>query len=332
MINWLIVGTGDIVRKRVIPALDAEPHSRIAGICSLLSKRPEGIAEKYKARAYTDFNKALEDREIDAVYIATPVFLHVPQAIQAIEAGKHVIVEKPMGISYAQACELVKRAKSAKTKCAVAYYRRFYPRYHMVKEMLKKGQFGKVILVRMTYFSWFNPAKEDPKYWRVVPEKSGGGPLSDMGTHMFDIMIGLLGMPEKVFAKVETLIHTYKAEDSAVVIMDYEKGAQVIANFNWNSKIWSHEFEIVGTEAKIKWHPYDGPKILKTVGRDTEEIELPNHENVHYPLIEDFVSSVIEGRHPEVSLEEAAKTNLLLDAIYMSARESREVTLIEIGK
>jgi len=328
--NWLVVGLGDIAKKRIIPALDAEPRSSIKAVCDLVTKLAEEIAQKYQGRAYTDLNQALKDSDVEAVYISTPVFLHVPHAIQALEAGKHVLVEKPVGISYSQTCELVKVAKNSKGRCACAYFRRFYPRYRMAKEMLQKGEFGQVVLIRMTYFSWFNPAKDDPKYWRVVPEKSGGGPLSDMGTHMFDVMIGLFGLPVSVFAKVAILIHSYKVEDSSVVIMNYDNGIQVIASFHWNSCTWSHEFEIIGTEAKIKWHPYDGPKILKTVGRDIQEIEMPNHENVHYPLIEEFVSSIIEAREAQVSVEEAAKTNLLLDAIYLSARESREITLTEI--
>ena len=330
MINWLVVGAGDIARKRVIPALAAESRSKIAAVCDLVPERAAEVAREHGARACTDYEQALEDGEIGAVYIATPVFLHVPQAIAALQAGKHVLVEKPVGLSYAQACELGEVAQNATGFCAVAYFRRLYPRYRMAQEMLAKGEFGQVVLVRLTYFSWFDPAPDDPKYWRVIPEKSGGGPLADMGTHMFDAMIGLLGLPARVVAKVATLTHSYAVEDSAAAIMEFASGAQVIASFNWNSRTWSHEFEIVGTEAKIKWHPYDGPTVMETVGREIEEIELPNHPNVHYPLIEDFVSCVLEGRQPQVCVAEAAQTNLLLDAIWRSAQEGREVLLKEI--
>ena len=330
MVNWLIVGAGDIAKKRIVPALDSEPRCRIVAVCDLAEERAKEIAVAHDARVYTDLARALEDRDAEAVYIATPVYLHCPQAIQALKAGKHVLVEKPLALSYPDARALVDVARHAKGKCAVAYFRRFSPRYTMAREMLQREEFGQVVLIRMTYFSWFNPQKDDPKYWRVVPEKSGGGPLSDMGTHMFDAMIGLLGLPETVFANVATITHSYKAEDSSVAIMNYKRGTQVIASFHWNSLTWSHEFEIIGTKAKVKWHPYDGPKIVKTVGRDIREIDLPNHENVHYPLIEEFVSSVLEDRQPAVSPEEAAKTNRLLDAIYLSSREGRAVKIAEI--
>ena len=100
---------------------------------------------------------------------------------------------------------------------------------------------------------------------------------------------------------------------------------------NWNSRTWSHEFEIIGTAAKVKWHPYDSDSVVKTVGRDIKEIETPNAANVHYPLIEDFVSAVEEGRAPAISAVEAAKTNLLLDAVYRSAQANIEVAVAAAG-
>jgi len=328
--NWLIVGAGDIVHKRVGPAIAAEPRSRIVAVCDVVQQHAEDTARQYDARAYTDLGEALQDGDVEAVYVATPVFLHVPLAVQALQAGKHALVEKPVGVSYAQACELVEAAQAADGTCGVSYYRRFYPRYEMAEQMLDAGEFGQVVLIRLHYFTWFGPTADDPKAWRLTFDKSGGGVLPDMGSHMFDVMIGLFGLPARVYGKVATQTHAMEVEDSAVMVMEYEDGPQVIASFNWNSKTWSHEFEIIGTEAKVKWHPYDGPTVLKTVGRDIQDLASPNQENIHYPVIEDFVSAVEEGRLPRVTAEEAAKTNLLLDAIYLSARENREVALSEI--
>ena len=327
--NWLLLGAGDISKKRVLPALVAEPRSEVVAVCDLDEGRAKNMAGRCEAKVFTDYAVALADSGADAVYVATPIFLHVPHAIQALAAGKHALVEKPVGVNYAQAKELVAAGEKSDRKCGVSYFRRFAPKYAMAEEMLKAGEFGRIVLVRVTYFSWFNPTKDDPKYWRVVPEKSGGGPLSDMGTHMFDVLIGLFGLPEKVYAKVGTITHDYAVEDSATAIMTLAGGAQVICSFNWNSKTWSHEFEIIGTEAKVKWHPYDSNSVVKTVGRDIREIDTPNHENVHYPLLVDFVSAVLDDREPKITAAEAAKTNLLLDAVYRSARENAEVKVTE---
>ena len=327
MMKWLLLGAGDIANKRILPALVAEPRSEVIAICDLNEDRARNMAEQYAAEAFTDYAQALSQSAADAVYVATPIFLHVPHAKMAMEAGKHVLVEKPMALNYTEARELAAAADEHNRTCGVSYFRRFTPKYALAKEMLKAGEFGQVVLIRMTYFSWFAPQKNDPKYWRVIPDKSGGGPLSDIGTHMFDILIGLFGLPEKVYAKAVTLTHDYTVEDSASAIMTMPGGAQVVCSFNWNSKTWSHEFEIVGTEAKVKWHPYDSDSVVKTVGRDIREIATPNHENAHFPLIEDFVSAVDEARAPAITATEAAKTNLLLDAVYRSARQNTEVEI-----
>ena len=328
--KWLVVGAGDIAGKRIVPALIEEPRSEVTAVCDLDEGRAKELAAGCGARVFTDYARALADPDVESVYICTPVFLHTPMAVAALEAGRHVIVEKPPALNSAEAQMLVNAAAASGRKCAVAYFRRLFPKYAMAREMIEAGEFGRIALIRLTYFSWFNPAPDDPKRWRVLPERSGGGPVSDMGTHMFDVMIGLLGVPESICARAETLTHDYDAEDSCVAIFKMPDGAQGLASFHWNSKTWSHEFEIIGAEAKLKWHPYDDDSVLKTVGRDIQSIEIPNPPNVHYPLIHDFVSAVEEGRDPVVTPAEAARTTLLIDALYRSAREGREVRLSEM--
>ena len=325
-LNWLLVGAGDIANKRVAPALAGTDGSTLYAVCDNVRDRAESVAAEHAAPSvYDDYKKALLDCAVDAVYIATPVSLHVPMALAALNAGKHVLVEKPLGLSNADVADLVAAEKATPLATGCAYYRRFYPGYKMLKDMIANGEFGKIVLVRMAYFAYFDPAADDPKYWRVIREKSGGGPISDMGTHMFDLMIGLLGLPEAVQAMTATLDRGWDVEDSSAMLMRLKGGAPVTASFHWNSKTWTHMFEIVGSEAKVLWQPYDSGKIVKTVGRDTTEIDLPPAENVHQPLIEDFVAAVREGRKPLVSFTEAAKTNRLIDAVYRSSDERREL-------
>jgi len=327
-VRWLLVGTGDIAVKRVAPALATTAPGQLVGVCDIVPDRAEKVGREHGAKeCFTDLGEALSATSANAVYLATPVFLHAAQAAQVLAADKHVLVEKPLGVSAADAQQAVQAAEGRDLRAGCAYFRRCFPRYDLAKTMLEQGEFGRLVLVRMTYFSWFNPDPDDPKYWRVVKSKGGGGPLADMATHMFDVMIGLLGMPKKVYAKAKTLVQPYEAEDSSVLLMEYEDGADVVATFHWNSKTWSHEFEVIGTEAKVKWHPYDTGKVVKTVGRRIDELDLPNAENVHAPLVKDFVDAVVDGRPPLVPLEEAAKTNALLDAVYRSAEAGEEVEL-----
>jgi len=328
-VNWLLVGAGDIARKRVAPALRDAANSELAAICDVREDVARELANDLSVdEVFADFDAALANSSADAVYVATPVGLHTELAVRALEAGKHVLVEKPLGLSGADCERAVDAAEVTDRVAGCAYFRRLSPRYIHAKEMLERGEFGQVVAVRMTYFTWFNPEPDDPKYWRVIRSKSGGGILSDMGTHMFDVLIGLFGMPVSVFAKCDNLVHQWDVEDTGTMVMELANGAHVSASFNWNSKTWRHEFEVVGTEAKIDWLPYDAGPVVKTVGRDIQNVDLPNPENVHLPLVEDFVRALQENRAPCCPLAEAAKTNRLLDAVYQSAEKN---TLVECG-
>jgi len=324
-LKWLLAGAGDISRKRAAPALQAAKGSRIIAVCDPDERRASDLARDFDVEAvYRDYGEALRRSGANAAYIATPVGLHVPMTIDALRSGCHTLVEKPLGLTYEDALSAVEAARDAGLVSGCAYFRRFYPAYRRTAEMLERGVFGKVTHIRLSYFSWFNPAPDDPKYWRVVRARSGGGPLADMGTHMFDVLIGLFGLPERVSAMVAAQDRDWDVEDGSAIIMRFPGGALATAAIHWNSKTWNHAFEIVGTEARALWQPYDNGKMIVAIGRDTEEIQLQPAENVHLPLIEDFVAAVRERRSPAITLAEAAKTNRLLDAVYQSAREGRE--------
>lgn len=325
-VDWLLVGAGDIASKRVASALTSAKGSRLVAICDPMAERAQALGARFGVQhAYSDLDSALEQSGANAVYIATPVDLHIPQAVAALDAGKHVLVEKPLGLNSEQCSVVTARVIEKGLVTGCSYFRRCYPSFSYTRDILARAEIGQLVHVRMTYHSWVNPPSGDSKHWRVVKNKSGGGPLYDMGSHMLDAMIGLLGMPRVIYAKMARLTHRYEVEDSATVLMELENGAGVVGSFHWNSKTWSHVFEIVGTEGRVAWSPYDSGKLLKTVGSNTIEVSLPNAENVHLPLVEDFVAAIRKGREPVDPFAEAAKTNLVLGAIYESAQSGKEV-------
>src|SRR5881394_2136256 len=131
MLSWLVVGIGDISRKRVLPAILAEPGSILAGIVT----RDPAKAEPYGVPGFTDLEAALAATSAEAVYIATPVFLHAPQTIAALRAGRHVLCEKPMALNYAEACAMQQAAQDEKRTLGIAYYRRMYAKVARVREL-----------------------------------------------------------------------------------------------------------------------------------------------------------------------------------------------------
>jgi predicted dehydrogenase len=142
---------------------------------------------------------------------------------------------------------------------------------------------------------------------------------------MIDVLIGLLGMPTSAFAKVRTLVQAYEVEDTADFLLTLPGDVAVTGSFHWGSKSWGHDMEIVGSEGRLIWSPYDTGKVVTILGRDRREEDLPNAANVHGPLVEDFVDAVLIGRAPGVPVSEAAKTNAVLDAIYRSGETGKDV-------
>jgi len=327
-VRWLLVGAGDIARKRVAAALSSAADSALVAVCDAVHENARSLAAELGIdEVYADLGAALESSSANAVYVATPVSLHVPHAVAALESGRHVLAEKPLGVTGEQAAQAVSAAEARDLVAGCAYYRRLTPMYEHARAMATSGDFGRIVLVRMVYFSWFAPTPDDPKYWRVQRRHGGGGALSDMGTHMFDVLIGLLGMPASVYAHCANLVHDWDVEDAASILMQMPDGAQVTASFHWNSQTWRHEFEIVGSEAKVHWHPYDSGQVIVTRGRQVDELSMPPADNVHLPLVEDFVQAIQSGGQPACPLGEAARTNTLMDAVYASAAEGREVVL-----
>ncbi len=146
MLNWLVIGIGDITSKRVIPAILAERRSRLYAIVT----RDPAKATAYPAKVFTSLDHALQDASIDAVYVASPVFLHAPQTLAALAAGKHVLCEKPMAMNYAESRTMVEGASAAGKTLGVAYYRRFYPKLQRVRELLTQGIIGQPVLAWAT--------------------------------------------------------------------------------------------------------------------------------------------------------------------------------------
>lgn len=328
MIGWGLVGCGDISNKRVAPAIKSQPDSILLAVMSPYANELEGFMKRHGIpEGYITLEDMLNNKEIDAIYVATPIFLHYEIAVQALKAGKHVLVEKPMAMNNEECENLISEAEKQGVRLGVAYYRRFFPKMAEIKRLISENIIGDVIGARIVFHSWYNPGKEDPKYWRVIKSKGGGGPLWDMGSHKIDMLIELLDMPKSVSALMSTQTHDYEAEDSCSVLLELENGAHCLASFNWNSKVWADEFVILGTNGKIVLNPCDGdsvelelvPSRMKGIGKEITTVMQFNAANVHGPLVDDFIKAVIDGREPKISGSEGYKTNRILAAIEKSS-------------
>ena len=327
-LSWLLVGAGDIACKRVAPALISANASTLAAVCEINPERRRSLMEKLNLdTGYESLEDALADPEIDAVYLATPIRAHVPQAILALQAGKSVLVEKPLGLDTAEIKPLLQIASQSPGLSACSYYRRALRRFAIARQMLENGELGEIVGGNMIYYSNFAPQPGDQKFWRICRAQSGGGPLSDMATHMFDFLIGLVGMPKQVDALCANVLYDWEVEDSAAMILTLPNGAPMTASFGWNAGCWRHEFELVGSKGRLTMAPFDSGDLVFTAGREIKRIPCPEADNVHLPFIQNFVDACLEQGKSPLPLSIAAQTNELLDAVYFSSQNGKVVTL-----
>ena len=322
-VRWGLVGCGDIAEKRVAPALQAARESKLL-VCS--RKQPARLWEFQQRhnipKGYPDPANIFADPDIDAVYLATPVFLHCLHTIEAAEHGKHVLCEKPMAMDAAECRRMVDACRSHGVKLGIAYYRRFYPVVQKIQELLRAGVLGKVVLVRTTLVE---PTPLEPAAWRFVPDQGGGGLLMDMASHRLDLLCMLFGQPLSVSALTDTRELNISVEDTGSLLIQFAGGVQAAVFASHCIHAPMDEFEIYGTRATLRVSPLNGSE-LQLLGGHSETFHLPKADNVHLPLIEDFNQAIRENRDPRVSGEEGMKTSVLLEAAYHAANERKVVT------
>lgn len=306
MLNWIVIGIGDITTRRVIPAIQSEPRSCLYGIVT----RDPAKAAQFGAKTWTSLEAALADPAVHAVYVGTPVFLHAPQTIEALHAGKHVLCEKPMAMNEAEARTMVSAADKSSRLFGVAYYRRFYPKVQRAKQLLEAGAIGKPVFAELTNHMWFDGTGE--LNWLFDRAKAGGGPLFDIASHRIDVLNFLFGRPLRVTGQLSNVVHHCAVEDNATVMIEYENSVRGIVDVRWHSKINRDECRIRGTAGEMEMSPLNGPDLIYPGGRES----LPAHPNLHFPLIENFVDAV-EGKAP---LQASGAAAYLTDWITEQAR------------
>jgi 1,5-anhydro-D-fructose reductase (1,5-anhydro-D-mannitol-forming) len=304
MLRWLVVGIGDITTKRVLPAILAEPRSQLAGIVT----RDPGKAAPYAVPAWTELTAALAQSGADAVYIATPVFLHAPQTIEALRAGKHVLCEKPMALNYAEALTMQRAAADTGRTLGIAYYRRMYPKVARAKQLIEEGAIGRAVYAEATSHDWFQPS-DAFRDWIADPEKAGGGPLRDIASHRVDLMNYLFGRPVRVSGHLSTLVHPIQVEDNATVMIEYGNGVRGLVDVRWHSRIPRDEFRIRGTDGELDLTPLNSPQLVRPGA--TEHIPAP--ANLHYPCVEDFVTAMLQGTVPRSTGATALPAEWVMD-------------------
>ncbi|MEM8874038.1 MAG: Gfo/Idh/MocA family oxidoreductase [Planctomycetota bacterium] len=243
-VRYAVAGGGAIAQRRHLPEGHANPNSSIVAICDPLEERAKEVGEKYNARPFTDFDAMLAETECDAVVVATPNADHAPQTIKAFEAGKHVLVEKPMATSTDEAKAMVAAAEKAGKFLMIGMNQRLMPPHVKAKEILDTGKLGKVLTFE-TNFKHPGPdgwSLDGAHSWFFVKERAVLGVNGDLGIHKADLMRYLLG---EEFARVGGFVKTLSkttpdgklipVDDNAFLELETESGVIGSIHISWTN-------------------------------------------------------------------------------------------------
>ena len=317
VVRWGLIGAGDIVRKRVAAAIRDSRNSELVSISRSRPDLAAGAAADLGARKwFAEWREQIVDPEIDAVYVATPVFLHAEQTIAASEAGKHVLCEKPMALNVVECDAMIAACRSNDVKLGIAYYRHFYPVIKRTKEIIAAGEIGRVSLAQINSFEHIDLQLGDPRHWFVEKEKSGGGPMMDFGCHRIEVLGHLFGGVDRVASMISGSIFEREVEDTAVATMHFASGVTATISVTHATNVPKDTLQIFGTKGCIEIPVLNAGRLFVTAGTEKREEDLPPAENIHQPLVEDFVESVLRGREPAVDGQAGRYVSQLLDQIY----------------
>jgi len=334
-----IIGCGEIAVSHAHSIADAR-NARIVMTMDVKGEVAKDLADRYGAAYTTDLDEMLSNSDVDAVYIATPHYLHAPISVKAADAGKHVMVEKPIAVNLQQAQDMIETAKRNGVLLSVCFVMRYRPDVRKAKELIERGAIGDVIALKMSamvdkpasywHGGYSGRVKTD---WRTKKDQSGGGILIMNAVHNIDVMRFITGLEAiRVYAEYDTFVTPVEVEDWINVIIRYDNGAigSIDASScargkgDFGDRIFGEEGQIVlGTPLRIYTTlPVEGLEPGKW-----NEVQLPRIGNPRTLYIEEFAESVFSGADkPPVTGEDGLKALQIITAAYESGEKHQPVT------
>ncbi len=356
MVRIGLIGCGGIAQGAHIPGYRNIENGEVVAICDILPEKMDQAEKKLgkKVSKYLDYKEMIEKEKLDMVDICTPNYLHADIAIYALEHGLNAFSEKPDTISVQRVLDMQRAQKESGKHLMVMRNNRYWPSSKQLKRMIDNGDFGEIYTGRC---GWIRrrgiPGKGG---WFTTKAQSGGGPLIDLGVHMIDLAIYLMGNPRAVavsgctyskFADnneksdsinatfgVAVKDGTFDVEDLAIGFIKFENGASLQIEFSWASNIKRETtfVELRGTKKGVKWSNgsyelYDGGKgsslknTVKRVG------QYSKYRNIHGANLSHFINVIENGEKPDFTIEQGINMIKILMAMYESAETGKEVIL-----
>jgi len=343
-IRWGVIGSGGIARRRTIPeGITKASNATLSAVFDVNPKANAEVAKQFKATPAASLDELLA-KNIDAVYVATPAHLHYDHVKACAQAGKHVLCEKPLGMTVAQAEEMIGLCDQAGVKLGCAFMMRFVTQHQEALKLIQQGRLGRPVYARAQLSCWYPPIEGA---WRQDPATGGGGSLMDMGGHCIDLLEMFFGKVAKVSCLIGNTIHNYHSEDSAVATLFFGNGALATVDtfFCIPDNGSKNVLELYGSKGSILAQGTigQGPagKMVAFLEGDDRVYDAqqaraadqgitiePKSANTYQAEVEEFSQAILEDRPPKIGSDLGLRSQKILAACYESARSGRAVDVV----
>lgn len=327
VLSTVVIGCGRIFSTHA-DALKKSAYTKLKAVVDIDETKADEMAKKYGCERYTDYRDVLKRKDIDVVHICTPHYLHFPMTVDAMNSGKHVLLEKPMGISVKDAQKIIETANKTGKNLGVCYQNRYNLTSIWIKQFLDSGRAGRIIGCR-AFLTWFRTKDYyNSAQWRGTWSMEGGGVLINQAIHSIDLIQWFIGEIDWLKASIDTRCFkgTIEVEDTADITITFKNGARGLfyaSNcYTTNSPLF---LELHCENAVIRLND----DILVTYSDGKEEF-IQNPDKAlggmaywglsHEKLIEDYYSCLIAGKSFGIDGEQAIKALRIVNAAYESSR------------
>ncbi len=324
-----VIGLGGVAQIEHLPNLRKINNAEIAAVAEIKQSSLTAVADKFGIKdRYKDYREMLEKTELDAVIISTPTSTHKDIAMDCINAGKDILIEKPLARSYAEAKLIVDAAKDGKCNLMVGMNLRFRPDTMLLRSLINSGEIG------IPYYAkagWIRQQSSGEK-WFTKKEESGGGVIIDLGLHLIDLSFWLLGYPEVDSISTKNFYHNTKSvEDTSVSFIKCKNSSVISLEASWSLPVEKDYFylNIYGTKGSYSSTPFRLYKKMEENYMDLTPSQSDNpavlFKKSYMNELKSFIGAV-KGLNPVFSPgEESMERMKIIEAMYKSALENVEV-------
>jgi len=324
-IRWGVLGVSNIAVNRVIPAIQRSSNGRLVAIASRSAERARDAAGRLNiSAAYGAYQALLDDPSIQAVYIPLPNTLHREWTIRAAQAGKHVLCEKPLGISVAECQEMIAACRQLNVLLMEAFMYRFHPRTMRVAALAREGALGDVRLVRSAFTFRVRDQVNNIRLKREL----GGGSLYDVGCYCVNVSRMILGEPRDAFAFAH--VGASGVDEALGGVLRFDGGRLAVIDCGLSASR-REEYEVVGTEGRLTVPTAFLPgtadaEIHLTKGSETTVLTIPAIDQ-YQCMVEHFADAVLRGQVVGYPPDDASANLRTIETLLRSARTGRSEPL-----